>query len=643
MTTSPSEATTLRDRSGMLMTLLVTFIAAACLVYWRVLDNDLAGALNGYSPTTLMGDFWFKPQFAANYPGGEDELFKSFILQAYPVAGALGISRSVMFTVMTALEVLVPAAGAAFATLRLNPLATPARAVITGLMICAGVLVSANLARWGHPYYGSVYNYAYGAGLAGAALMLTTQPILGAALLGLTVAIHPLLGGLFGIFAGAGVLVAITRYRWRDLILAALVGIGIGGGWLLWTLRGAAVGGGTIPATDFIAITKVMGYHWYPITQGIFGRIAYERFAPFLSFMILIAIYFGRERRALTLLERQIFAGMAALAMTTCIGIVAAEYSGIPFLVKLALHRASAVLLLVGGLFVAPGLLRDLAEGPWWRAILAAVVLAFCFFSPFGVPVTLALILGGAVLVEQFLARRVRGALVTVLLLVAVAAIYLLTSGNAALTDGLYTGLTTLMSPPTLIAIATLAAARFIVPRLSIPVAIAVLAMLWAPTLAQFGNDQQRDKARAYLAVQNWARQNTPVNALFMPDPGVAYGWREFSERPSFGSVREWLYAGWLYNSQRAVFDDGLERVEFLGYPIEKILAQDSIQPDYAKSTLPVDLQNFYYAQSVDWFKVASQRFGIDYFVFDQSHAQDVPGMTVVYANAYYSVRQVAP
>lgn len=67
MTTSSSEATTPRNRSGTLLTLLVTFIAAACLVYRRVLDNDLTGALNGYSPTTLMGDFWFKPQFAANY------------------------------------------------------------------------------------------------------------------------------------------------------------------------------------------------------------------------------------------------------------------------------------------------------------------------------------------------------------------------------------------------------------------------------------------------------------------------------------------------------------------------------------------------------------------------------------------------
>jgi len=641
--TDASTQTWRADKWSLLLAILATLVAASAIVYWRVLDNDLAAALNGYSPTTLMGSFWAKPEFAADFPGGEGELSKSLILQLYPAAGAIGVSRSIMFTFMTALEVLALAAGAAFATVRLNRSATPVQAITTGLMMCAGVLVSANLARWGHPYYGSVYNYAYGSGLAGAALILTGRTVWGAAFVGLTIAIHPVIGALFGIFASAGVLAAVNQYRWRDLIVAGCVGIGIGGGWLLWTMSGAEIGGGSIPAVDFIAITKMMGYHWYPISQGIFGRIAYERFAPFLSFMVLLAVYFRQDSRTLTVLERQVFAGIVALAVTTGIGIIAAEYSDMPFLIKLALHRASAILLLVGGLFVAPGLLRDLSGGAWWRAILAAAILTFCFFSPYGIPLTLALVLGVAVMAEHRIARRKTASLPAVLLLALIGAIYLLVSGNAALTDGRYTGFQMAMSQPALIAFAALVAARYLTPRFSIPVVIAVLAFAWAPTQAQFGDEQQRNKARAYLDVQNWARENTATDALFMPDPGHAYGWREFSERPSFGSVREWLYAGWIYNSQRRAFDEGLARVAVLGHPIEQILEQERHQTDYAKSTLPIDLQNFYYAQTADWFKRVGQQYGIDYFVFDQSRAQDVPGLNVIYGNNYYTVRKPAP
>jgi len=102
--------------------------------------------------------------------------------------------------------------------------------------------------------------------------------------------------------------------------------------------------------------------------------------------------------------------------------------------------------------------------------------------------------------------------------------------------------------------------------RGSVPIAFALCA-------AAFGSYQLHVKqpmwrapaAAAYRQAQEWARANTPGPALFMVDPTIFYGWRDYSHRSSFGNLREWLHTSWLYNSRGDRYLEGLRRLSDFG------------------------------------------------------------------------------
>lgn len=640
MNTPPSSNVDAATRIASLFALLV---AACAIVIVRSLDFDLAGAYYGWSPTALMSDFWASPEFAArNYPGGEEQLFKSAAYAPLPLLGALGVPKGLAYPVLIGLEVAALAAGAIFAVRRLVTGASFAQAALAALVLIAGSLASGNLARWGQPYYGSVYNYASGAGLAAVALLLTGKVRGGALLMALSFIIHPILGLLFGIFAAAGILADILRYKWRELFVGAAIFAVVAGAWTLHSMRDAGITGAAIPAEGFITFTKMIGYHWYPVAHGLFGQVAYERFEPFLSVCLLIAYYLTNRDQVNGDVLRRTMAGLVALAAVTVVGVVASELSQTPFVIKLALHRASTVILLVGALFVAPGLLRDLTGASWWRAVPAAAILAATFVDPWGPPLVVSVILvivGSACDLAD--GRRPHPAVLITFGGVAAGVAWLVAGGFFQTMPAIYLGFDTYVQPLFLGIAAVLLLLRLVGLNFLMPVVIGVAASIWAVSMAQFPDPATRQKAAAYIEAQRWANANTAPDALFMVDPGHSYGWREYSERPSFGNVREWLYAGWLYNSRRDIYEEGLERVTFFGLSIDDILARQTESIRYGWAQLPVDLQTLYYAKDIDWFREASARFGIDYFVMDETKAGDVDGLEVIYRNEGYSIRRL--
>ena len=625
---------------------------AACImgivavVYYRSLDYDLAGALYGWSPTSLIRDFWFTPSFqSVDYPGGETEAFKSLALQGFPLLSSLGIGAKAVLAIMTAIEALSLAIGGAVATILLNRHANLSSALITGLLLLGSTIASPNLVRWGHPYYGSAYNYAYGFGLAGVALLLTRAPKLGAALLGISIAIHPILGVLFCIFAMFGILSDPQHFSVRSLPRAAALFLLFSLPWLAWSMRDASLSGAAIPADAYVAITRMMSYHWFPISGGVFGRIAYERFVPFLSFLLLCTIYLFHDYRSITSLERRVAAGMLGGLAVTFLGVLASEYSNTPLFVKLALGRESSVLLLVGTLFVVPGLVSDVMKASLSRAVPVAALLVAAFRFPYGVPAAPALWLGIVVVFDDVVRgnRSVRTVSVAGMVLIVLGVlVWLMMAGHLlGLQDSRYTGLSYILNVTSLALAALLIVGRFIGSGLAIPVALAAATVLWAPALSPIQDDLTRDRAKAYLEVELWAKGHTQPGTLFAPDPAHAYGWREYSERPSFGSVREWLYAGWAYNSRADIFREGLARFAFIGMNLDEATERERMEPDYGKSALLIDVQNKYYNLPARWFWEASRRYHIQYFVLDKSLAGNIEGLTTVYENQFYSVRKV--
>ena len=145
-------------------------------------------------------------------------------------------------------------------------------------------------------------------------------------------------------------------------------------------------------------------------------------------------------------------------------------------------------------------------------------------------------------------------------------------------------------------------------------------------------------KARAYADVEHWAKTHTPRGTLFMPDPMHNYGWRQGSERPSYGSLREWLYTGWLYNSRRDVFQEGVQRFEALGLKLDDYYRMDLKKRNSAGGKLYNDVTAVYYGKDTGVFEGIYKLRDVQYFVFDKSKLTHPPVLPIAYQNSYYIV-----
>jgi hypothetical protein len=207
-----------------------------------------------------------------------------------------------------------------------------------------------------------------------------------------------------------------------------------------------------------------------------------------------------------------------------------------------------------------------------------------------------------------------------------------------------YTAFDNVMAIPAVwrwIAIGSLALAAIVrLPSLALLV-IAALAIYWSRGLEPFSTPEQLAKATDYFAVQRWAKENTKRGSLFLVDPTHVYGWREESERPSFGNVHEWLYSGWIYTSDRKVLGEGIRRLEEFGLRLDDYLAREEKLRGSGHAALYEDLRKAYYAQSDAWFIRIGRTYGVTYFVLDKSSDRANRRLPIVYENPHYRVTTI--
>lgn len=140
-----------------------------------------------------------------------------------------------------------------------------------------------------------------------------------------------------------------------------------------------------------------------------------------------------------------------------------------------------------------------------------------------------------------------------------------------------------------------------------------------------------------YLRAQVWARDHTPRNALFMPPPTLYYGWRDYSQRSSFGNLREWLHTSWLYDSNFERYQEGMRRFNEFNIAIGPYL--HAKPPIAAMKRLSAAVRERYYDASDEWRLGLAQRYGIDYFVFWRKDIVQPSRLPIVYENEHFVIR----
>lgn len=632
------------DREGALSFGALIF---ACAVMWWFHVNHLAAFLAqaGFSPTYFVANLRHPEWFARNYPSGAEEFLKSAPMFVYLVADALALPLVLVMKAMIGLEIVLVAASTVWAVRTLWPQSPHAAAWITALFLVCGNLWNADLARWGHPFYGWVYSFAYAGILVGAAAALERRLVLCAVALAFAFASHVTMGVIGISFAAVVLLPDLQRLPMREILLAAVVFAVLAGGWFAFVAGTSHLGSGGIADEDFVAFTRLMSFHWYPVDMGLFGKEYTERFLPFLSMIGLLAAFLPRAGGIIESREARAASGFVALFVLTMAGIYISANVASPLLLKLALHRASGILLVISALYIVPGLWTALAEGGVLRAIVAVLALISAFIEFAGVPLLLTVLLAGDI-VREDLGRRGWTARARMLCgwgaIVAAAIGWYAIRGMVDLRNAAYTG-HILLSLKWLGVMAVVAGSLFLLRRSPLRVSglvvvFAALSGFWAHEHRLFPNAGDLTKAEDYLDAQRWANAHTPPGTLFMPDPTHYYGWRGFSLRPSFGNLREWLYSGWIYDSNGEVFADGVERVAAMGIDPRAYTRPGPERPIDAFESLSKALSTRYYAMTAADFAGLGRKFGIAYFVFEKFKGAVPAHLHIVYQNADYAV-----
>ncbi len=627
----------------------LALVVVATSVWWFNTAHLAARlAWDGFSPTQLVAQYLHPQWFVGDFPSGTAELLKSAPMAIYLLADKFGIWAVTTMKGLIGAEILLLAGASLWFARRIRPQTQWTSAILVAVFVISGSMRMANLGRFGDPGYGWVYNYAFAAVIVGTAAALEQRLLLSAVSFALAFVCHPVLGLLGSAFGAAVLLMDWRHLELRRTIIAFILFAAIAGSWFAFVASFSTLGGGGISNDLYVAVTRIESAHWYPVDLGLFWEQHWQRLFPFLAETLLLLVYLPDANGEFRGQKAQMAAGFVVMLVVTVIGICISVWVPDPFLIKLALQRASSIYLLMAVFIIVPGLWQDATNGSVWRAVIATLTFVSCFICTYGVPVAYGLALAAVVIAEDLRRHgwttRARLFLGTSSAVAVLLLIYTF-GGVADWSNQQYWGLTGLSAVRlgiiTVLVVFVVLARRWPpLPAIGLFAAIAVLGMLWARSTDSFARQPELlAQADDYLATQLWAQRNTPVGSLFMPDPTHYYGWREFSLRPSFGNLREWLYNAWAYDPQRDVFNEGVARLGSLGLDLNHYLEMRTHRPGDIGDRLSDELRKRYYALSGKDIAVLSRRYGISFFVFDRSLRRSPPqGCAVAYENSHYLI-----
>jgi len=603
-------------------------------------DINIEWALKGMSPIDWVNQSFNPDNFVKNFPSGVENMDVSFFMHIYKLAYSyLGINPETLLPFIIGIEIMTMMFAVYMISRTLMPTANRLVAIIVVLLVVSSTAGQMNLARFETTFFkGLYYNIADSLRMFAIVACLRRKPILSATLIAFSFITHPVIGLAGGIFLLAICLTKPSEYVNKYSVIGLLMFGAIVSTWFLSFIDFHSVSSGGIPFQDWFNLTKLNSYHWYPVDYGLFSTEHQERFVPFLSFMLLLTFYISRFQ-PLRELDRQMISGILALLIITLIGIIISVWKPSPALVKLSLHRANDLVIIIGLVYIVNGLFDELLSDSMLRYVLSFIIMVSPFIMKPGYPLIFSLAIVSPS-INSFFRRKgnLTGNLFVSFLAIGIIIlifVYTITGMVRPWFSNAYTGFESIKYVLLLIAVVIIS--RILVVRFNIkstlPYVLSITCLLFASNWLyhQRMGSEERIMAQDYKAVQLWANLHTSHDSLFMVDPTIYYGWRDYSQRSSFGNLREWLYSAWIYNSNYKVYSDGIKRFNEFGVDLKPYL--ETRPPLKGFSKLDDEIRKKYYALADDWRISLARHYGIDYFVMKKSEIVEPSALNAVYEN----------
>lgn len=610
-------------------------------------------SLSGFSAIETMHHELYPEHFVHDFPSGNVSGAKhAVITRLYaPLHALTGIPAIPLLGMMIALEILC-VVGAAWVLWRtLIDDTQPALRIgifcWLATVLLAGYVIRPNLSNFGYPFFhGQFYGFADAISMLAIAACLRQRWAWVAGLLCVGFMVHPTKILMASAFVAGSVLTGGRQCLNLRAIMAGLFTISFAALWGYFWLGLGEPPSTPIAPEAYIAYTRGWQYHWYPFDRGLLTQQHAGWLSPFLAVMLLCLLALRRGALHATHTQRWI-GGMAMLALLTIAGLWFTYQHAHVLLIKLALIRASEPLVMLAAFPLLAAVYQHWQRAQWgWVALFAGILLAAMkTVTAFSLPVAVAAVLMHA---SQSKGTRVDRALLAAALVCAGGFIILCVRYD---TPDIWHHARRWLP----YAIAVLAACH---PKLGGAMArrcrlqpamlgwgaISLLFLLQAWLYLQqiyALPPEQLAKARDYRAAQDWAREHSATDALFMVDPCQAYGWREFSLRSSIGTPFEWFHTGWLYVSDGAVFARGQAIGRSLGLDFTDKLAARDEPAAHINYEVCAMAQEAFYDPSLKALRRMARDHGVSYFVMENQRSAPIMRtgrLQPVFANSHYRI-----
>jgi hypothetical protein len=666
--------------------LAVGFLSIVCIVfYYNSKDINLKIAYGGYGPQDYVAQKLHPEYFKANWPNGILNYNHSLPMRAYYyLAKYCRISPSTTVYPYMFIQTLLFLLSVVFLTQTLfkNKFVTFISVIVISISNLAGL----NLSRFGAGY-GSLLSFPLFYGYSNAfrffalGFFLKNKYILCFIFLALSIYCHVNMG-LFALAFICGYFLFRPRlFRDKNLVIGMLIFLVLVVPHIFLILSNSnAITSGGIPVDQWVKSTRIFSFHWYPITMKLFTKNAHREFFPFLMlcFFFFVALRYQDIKNEKTL---KIIVGSIACLIMSLAGVGFSDIYPIPFLIKISLQRSTGLITFLGVLYIIYYLFRKIDNGKIFNIFLASYSLLLLVFSKPGIAVSPLFLLlysdireghFGSLKIEAYKTSIGKSCYFIMAFLLLMLTLTCIFQNNHKIANSMFGHLWTPLqyfNPfsgfdfllkggkfkgfPVFI-YSVVGSSLIIVYKhgfrrnkaniLFINIFFVIsLSTVWYHERDQYlrWHNTYSKIASSYLDVQLWAKKNTPTDALFMPDPSHSYGWRDFSERSSFGNLREWGYCVIAYNPDYKLYQEGLKRMQEFGIDIEKIREEDIINSStfIYGSKLVNDIRTEFYNMKEEQIQYLSNKYSIDYIVMNkQYHKNSFCSFNAAYENQHYII-----